>query len=74
MIKHNLVPKHILLNEEETKKILQKFNISMMQLPKISRKDAAISELSPKPGDVIKIERKSPTNVKTAYYRMVINE
>jgi len=72
MIKHKLVPKHILLNEEETKKILQKFNISLMQLPKIHKKDPAISHLEPKKGDVIKIERKSPTNSKTIYYRVVV--
>lgn len=72
MIKHKLVPKHTLLDEEEVKKILQKFNISPMQLPKINKNDPAISHLEAKKDDIIKIERKSPTNSKTIYYRVVI--
>jgi len=43
-----------------------------MQLPKIHKKDPAISHLEPKKGDIIKIERKSPTNIKSIYYRIVI--
>lgn len=73
-IKHNLVPKHTRLSEEEAKKLLQKYNISLMQLPKISRKDPAVSELDVKQGDIIHIERSSPTNSKTSYYRAVVNE
>lgn len=73
MIKHNLVPKHSLLNQEDSKKVLQKYNISVMQLPKISKKDPTIKELEVKPGDIIKIERKSPTDSKTVYYRVVID-
>ncbi|MHA1873293.1 MAG: DNA-directed RNA polymerase subunit H [Candidatus Heimdallarchaeaceae archaeon] len=72
MIKHKLVPKHTILTEEEAKKVLQKFNILPMQLPKIHKKDPAISHLEPKKGDIIKIERKSPTNIKSIYYRIVI--
>ena len=73
MIKHILVPKHSLINEEESKKVLQKYNISFMQLPKISKKDPVIKELEAKPRDIIKIERKSPTNTKTIYYRVVVD-
>lgn len=74
MIKHLLVPKHTLLNESELKQVLQNYNISLMQLPKIHKKDPAIVHLNPKAGDVIKIERKSPTNSTTVYYRAVLDE
>jgi len=69
---HVLVPEHILLTKEEGIKVLSKYNINPNQLPRISRKDPAISHLDPKVGDIIKITRKSPTASKSAYYRVVI--
>lgn len=71
--KHSFVPKHSKISEEEKTKILDKFNISIQQLPKIFESDPAIKSLSPKIGDVIKITRKSPTNKETIFYRVVIN-
>ena len=44
-----------------------------MQLPKIIIADAAIQHLKPSIGDIIKIERKSPTRGTSVYYRVVIN-
>lgn len=72
--KHGLVPKHTLLNEKEKKALLEKYNIVLQQLPKISFTDSAIQHLKPKPGDIIKITRASPTAGQTVYYRGVINE
>jgi DNA-directed RNA polymerase I, II, and III subunit RPABC1 len=63
---HILQPKHTKLSEEEVKKVLDRYNISLAQLPKISSKDAAVPEGSKK-GDVIKIERASEV-----YHRVVI--
>lgn len=71
---HNLVPKHIKLEKEKADKLLQKYNISKTQLPRISRKDPAIKGLDVKAGDIIKIVRNSPTAGKSAYYRVVIGE
>ncbi|MEA3378699.1 MAG: DNA-directed RNA polymerase subunit H [Nanoarchaeota archaeon] len=70
---HILVPKHFKASDEEIKKILEKYNIGLRQLPKILKADPAIQELDIKPGDVIKIERQSPTVGKTYFYRVVIN-
>ena len=72
--KHNLVPKHFLLKEEEAKKVLSKYNISFSQLPRISRKDPAILSLGAQPKDVVKIERKSATAGMAVYYRVVVDE
>ena len=69
-----LVPKHILMKEDEVKDLLAKYNISSNQLPKISRKDPAIAGIGVKAGDVIKIIRQSQTAGKSFYYRMVVNE
>ena len=72
--KHELVPKHFLLKEEDAKKILSKYNISFSQLPRISRKDPAILNFGAQPKDVIKIERNSATAGKSVYYRVVVDE
>ena len=70
--KHEFVPKHIKLSEEEAEGILKKFNISKKQLPRILKEDPAISKLDVKKGDVIKIIRKSPTTQESEFYRVVI--
>ena len=69
--KHVLVPQHTILNEEEAIELLTRYNISLSQLPKISRKDPSIKFLDAKTGNIIKIIRKSNTAGKTVYYRMV---
>jgi len=71
--KHHYVPKHTKLSEEEAKKLLEYYNISPRQLPKILKTDPAIQHLNPKPGDIIKIERKSKTAGKSYFYRVVVN-
>ena len=70
--KHRLVPEHVKMSEEEVEVLLEKYNISKEQLPKIFRTDPAIQELDAKVGDVIKILRNSPTIGKSVYYRTVI--
>lgn len=69
--KHKLVPKHVVLNGDEAREILSKYNISLTQLPKISRKDPAIKELDLKRGDIIKIIRKSGTAGEAVYFRTI---
>ncbi len=71
--KHSLVPEHTKLTEEEAKKILDEFNITKDEIPKILISDAAIQDLSPEYGDVIKITRGSQTNTQTIFYRVVVN-
>ena len=70
---HYLVPKHTKLSESEAKKFLEKYNISIKELPKILISDPAIANFDVKPGDIIKIDRASETAGKTVYYRGVIN-
>ena len=68
---HVLVPKHMLMTEEEVNQLLTHYNISKKQMPSISAKDPTIKELNVKGGDVIKIIRNSPTQVKSEFYRVV---
>jgi DNA-directed RNA polymerase subunit H len=70
---HSLVPKHSKLSEKETKALLERYNITLSQLPKILNKDPSIKNLNVKSRDVIKIVRKSPTAGESIFYRCVVN-
>jgi len=72
-LQHELIPKHTSLSEDEIAKLLETYNISVKQLPKIMVKDFMVKQLGAKVGDVIKITRKSPTVKTSFYYRLVID-
>ena len=63
---HALQSKHEKMSSSDVEKLLAEFNIALVQLPKISKKDPAIPE-GCKTGDVVKISR--PNEI---YYRVVI--
>lgn len=69
---HFLVPKHELLSKEEAQEIARKFNASFSQFPYILSTDPIAKEIGAKPGDMIKITRKSETAGETVYYRYVV--
>lgn len=71
--KHEYTPKHVKLSNGEIEKLLSKYNISKKQLPRILKNDAAIKDFDVKPGDIIKIVRKSTTCGESVYYRVVVN-
>ncbi|MFN3383670.1 MAG: DNA-directed RNA polymerase subunit H [Archaeoglobaceae archaeon] len=69
---HVLVPKHEILKEEEVKELLKLLGVSKEQLPKIKASDPIIKEIGAKPGDVVKITRKSLTAGVSIFYRLVV--
>ena len=69
---HRAVPEHRKMTEDEIEEILEKYDASKSDLPKIERTDAALKQMDVEVGDVIEIERDSPTAGKTTYYRRVI--
>ena len=71
--KHSLIPKHSKLSDTQKEKLLENYNISITELPKIAKTDPAIISLNGKPGDVIKIIRKSQTASEAIFYRVVID-
>ncbi len=69
---HESVPEHRKMEEDEVEEVLEKFEADKEDLPKIERTDAALKQMDVEVGDVIEIERSSPTAGKTSYYRQVI--
>ncbi|MCE4608308.1 MAG: DNA-directed RNA polymerase subunit H [Caldisphaeraceae archaeon] len=73
LMEHYLVPKHRLLSLEEGVKVLKSLSIKPWQLPRISINDPIIRILNGKPGDIVEIERDSPTAGKYKVYRVVVS-
>ncbi len=71
--KHSLIPKHSKLSDHQKEKVLETYNISIKELPRIAKTDPAIISLNVKVGDVIKITRKSETASEAIFYRVVID-
>ena len=69
---HVYVPKHEIMDLKESKKVLEEFNCQPTELPLIFVTDPAILGLGVKPGDMIKITRKSGTAGESTYYRYVV--
>ena len=77
--KHNLVPKHEILLEDEIEEIFAELDYNKENLPKISEKDPVSKEIGAKVGDVLRITRNSQTRdssektiESTITYRLVI--
>ena len=69
---HVYVPKHEIITKKEAQKVLDDFNCKPTELPLIFVTDPAIVGLGVKPGDMIKIARKSGTAGQSIYYRYVV--
>ena len=71
---HELVPKHIILSDEEKKKVFEKYNVNESQptqFPKILITDPVAKYYGAKRGQMFKILRKSPFTGESTYYRIV---
>jgi len=68
---HEIVPKHILLGEEDAKRVLDEFQATKQQLPKLLSTDPVAKYYGMKSGDICKIIRHSPMTGESFYYRMV---
>jgi len=73
ILEHELVPKHEILSIEEVVKLLKELGIRPEQLPWIRASDPVARELGAKPGDIIRIIRKSQTAGESIAYRFVIS-
>lgn len=72
VLDHDMVPQHLIMSEEEVTELFSRYDISSDHLPKIFHDDPAVKTISGKPGDVIRIIRKSHTAGEALSYRYVI--
>ncbi len=72
MSTHFLIPKHELLTKEESQQVLERFHASPSQLPYVLVTDPLAKEVGAKPGDFIRITRRSETAGSSVYYRYVV--
>ncbi|MCD6383751.1 MAG: DNA-directed RNA polymerase subunit H [Thermoplasmata archaeon] len=71
---HRLVPRHRILSEDEKKELLARYKITERDLPKILISDPMVKAIGANIGDVLEIERISPTAGISYYYRYVVED
>jgi DNA-directed RNA polymerase subunit H (RpoH/RPB5) len=73
IVENNLVPKHILLSDEEAKNFLIEYKINKENLPRILSGDRIAKYYNIKPGQIVKIIRPSITAGEEILYRVCVN-
>jgi len=72
IMNHELVPLHMIISEKEKEELLKKYNIVTSGLPKIMDTDPVSIYIGAKPGQILKIIRKSDTAKEAVSYRLVV--
>jgi DNA-directed RNA polymerase subunit H len=72
IFEHALVPRHEILTEKERKELLEHYKVKPYQMPQIGSTDPAVKAIGAKPGDVLRIIRKSSTAGEHIAYRYVV--
>jgi len=72
LLTHELVPEHEIMIKEDVQKLLDQFKCDKDMLPKIFDTDPIVLAIKAKPGDVLRIKRRSPTAGESMYYRVVV--
>lgn len=73
-IKHELVPEHEILSNDDKAAVMERFQVNEGQLPKILISDPVVEMIGAKPGNVIRITRRSQTAGEAIYYRIVVEK
>jgi len=68
---HDIVPRHILLSEEEANRVMEEYQAKKVQLPRLLTTDPVAKYYGMKVGDVCKIVRQSPMTGESYYYRVL---
>lgn len=70
--RHELVPKHIPLSEDEKQALLKQYKIKDLQLPRILQNDSVARYLGLQRGQVVKIIRPSESAGRYVTYRLCV--
>jgi DNA-directed RNA polymerase subunit H len=72
LFQHKLVPKQEILTDVERDQLLLKYRVKPYQLPQVSSVDPTVKTIGARPGDILRIIRKSPTAGEHIAYRYVV--
>ena len=72
IVDHILVPKHIVLNAEESNSVMESYCARKRDMNLIKSNDPVARYYNMKPGEVVKIIRPSTMTCETFGYRLVI--
>jgi DNA-directed RNA polymerase subunit H len=72
IFEHDLVPRHEILSEKEREQLLAQYKVQPYQIPQIKATDPAVKVIGAKPGDILRIIRKSQTAGEYISYRYVV--
>jgi DNA-directed RNA polymerase subunit H len=72
LFEHALVPKHEILTQKEREELLSQYRVQPYQLPQIKASDPAVKAIGAKPGDILRIIRRSATAGEHLAYRYVV--
>ncbi|MGC9152186.1 MAG: DNA-directed RNA polymerase subunit H [Vulcanisaeta sp.] len=72
ILEHEYMPKAEIVPKEEVKEILKQLNAKVFQLPWIRASDPLVRAIGARPGNVIRIIRKSDTAGEFVTYRFVV--
>src|SRR5439155_965555 len=67
-------PRHILLKPAEAAEVLERYHIKPFQIPYIKSTDPAVRAIGAKPGDIVKVVRRSATAGESDFYRYVVED
>lgn len=72
VLRHELVPKHEIVPVEEAVRILKEFGVRPEQLPWIKASDPVARAIGARPGDIVRIVRRSEIAGEVVVYRYVV--
>ncbi len=72
ILSHQLVPDHKILSKDEERELLRRLGIEKTQLPWLKASDPAARAIGAKPGNIVKVERKSLTAGEAVMFRCVV--
>jgi len=72
IFEHDLVPRHEILTEKEQNDLLSQYRIHPYQMPQVKSTDPAVKAIGAKPGNILRIIRRSSTAGEHIAYRYVV--